>query len=62
LSSIGATFNLFLNEKLNDIDELSNLTYIGGGLRINGNTILSNVDGLSNVNYVPWFVRVFKMY
>ncbi|MGK0391839.1 MAG: hypothetical protein ACI94Y_004606 [Maribacter sp.] len=43
-------------DPITNLDNLSNLTFISGGLNIYNNVILTNLDGLSNLTSIGVFV------
>ena len=43
---------IYNNDALTNLDGLSNITSVGGYLRIEGNDVLTNLDGLSNITSV----------
>ena len=52
LDSVTGNFTIVANSALTDIDGLSGLNFIGGGLNIDSNYALLNVDGLSHLDSV----------
>ena len=49
---MGENFIIRNNDKLKNLDELSNITSVGGLIQIGGNNNLTDLGGLSNISFV----------
>jgi len=58
LTSVGTTFSLFVNRKLENLDGLENLETIGGGFTLS-NFNMINVDGLSSLTSIGGNFRLY---